>query len=53
MTQEKVLGATGYGVYLDFSSAIMRYGAEKANVLGIKNPSEHKVRELGEGVIDE
>ena len=43
---------TGEAVYLDFSSAIMRYGKEKALVSGEKNPSEARVRELGEEVIE-
>lgn len=43
---------TGEAVYLDFSSAIMRYGREKANVLHLENPSEDKIRELGEGVVE-
>ena len=46
------VNATGEAVYLDFSSAIMRYGKEKANVLNIANPSEAKVRELGEAVVE-
>jgi succinate dehydrogenase / fumarate reductase flavoprotein subunit len=47
------VNATGEAVYLDFKSAIHRYGNEKANVLGIHNPSEAKVVELGEAVIEE
>lgn len=43
---------TGEAVFLDFASAIMRYGREKATVLGIANPSEAKVRELGEQVVE-
>ncbi len=43
---------TGEAVYLDFSSAIMRYGREKATVDGIKNPSDQKVRELGEKIVE-
>tara|TARA_B110000037_G_scaffold209307_1_gene258337 strand:- start:752 stop:2755 length:2004 start_codon:yes stop_codon:yes gene_type:complete len=43
---------TGEAVYLDFSSAIMRYGQEKANILHLENPSKEKIRELGEGVIE-
>ncbi len=44
---------TGEAVYLDFSSAIMRYGHEKANVEGLENPSDDEVRVLGEQVIEE
>jgi succinate dehydrogenase / fumarate reductase flavoprotein subunit len=43
---------TGEAVYLDFSSAIMRYGKEKANILGEDNASEDRIRELGEAVIE-
>lgn len=44
---------TGEAVYLDFSSAIDRYGSQKAHVLGIHNPSKEKIIELGEAVIEE
>ncbi|MDG2330443.1 MAG: fumarate reductase/succinate dehydrogenase flavoprotein subunit [Flavobacteriales bacterium] len=43
---------TGEAVYLDFSSAIMRYGKEVATVEGISNPSENKIKALGEKVIE-
>ncbi len=46
------VNATGEAVYLDFSSAIMRYGKEKAIVSGEANASEQRVRELGEQVIE-
>ena len=46
------VNATGEAVYLDFSSAIMRYGKEKATVEGIQNPSPEKVKELGEAVVE-
>lgn len=46
------VNATGEAVYLDFSSAIQRYGKEKANTLGFENPSVEKVTELGEAVIE-
>jgi succinate dehydrogenase / fumarate reductase flavoprotein subunit len=44
---------TGEAVYLDFKSAIHRYGSEKALVLGIENPSEEKIIELGEKIVEE
>ncbi len=44
---------TGEAVYLDFSSAIERYGKEKANVLGEENPSKERIVELGEKVIED
>ncbi|KYG81891.1 succinate dehydrogenase subunit A [Roseivirga ehrenbergii] len=43
---------TGEAVYLDFSSAIMRYGKEQANIQHIHNASETKIRELGVDVIE-
>lgn len=43
---------TGEAVYLDFSSAIMRYGEEQAAIQHISNPSEAQIRELGEKVIE-
>lgn len=43
---------TKEGVFLDFASAILRYGKEEANVKGIENPSEVKIKELGKKVIE-
>jgi len=43
---------TGEAVYLDFSSAIMRYGREKAHTSHIQNPTDAQIRELGEKVIE-
>ena len=43
---------TGEAVYLDFSSAIERYGKEKALLQGIENPSKDKIIKLGEGVVE-
>ncbi|MCR9062821.1 MAG: fumarate reductase/succinate dehydrogenase flavoprotein subunit [Cytophagales bacterium] len=42
---------TGEAVYLDFKAAIERYGAEKATVMGLKDPSHEKIVELGEEVV--
>ncbi|WP_235297249.1 fumarate reductase/succinate dehydrogenase flavoprotein subunit [Portibacter marinus] len=42
---------TGLAVYLDFSSAIERYGKTEAHSKGLKNASDEKIRELGRGVI--
>ena len=47
------VNSTGEAVYLDFSSAIERYGREKALVLGIDNPTEHIVNQLGEEVVSQ
>ncbi|UMB59304.1 fumarate reductase/succinate dehydrogenase flavoprotein subunit [Lutibacter sp. A80] len=47
------VNATGEAVYLDFASAIHRYGSEQAKIHGISNPSKEKITELGEAVIEE
>ena len=44
---------TGLGVYLDFAAAITRYGEEAAHTLGLENPSDTKIKELGENVISQ
>ncbi|MBX2981208.1 MAG: fumarate reductase/succinate dehydrogenase flavoprotein subunit [Flavobacteriales bacterium] len=44
---------TGEAVYLDFASAIERYGKMEANVHHIDNPSPEKIRELGMKVVSE
>ena len=43
---------TGEAVYLDFASAIMRYGEEKATVDHEHDASDARIKELGEGVIE-
>lgn len=43
---------TGEAVYLDFKSAIERYGKEQALIQGIQNPSKEKITALGEKVIE-
>ena len=42
---------TGEAVFLDFSSAIQRYGKEQANVLNEHNASKERITELGKEVI--
>ena len=42
---------TGQAVYLDFASAIERYGKEKAFSLGLNNPSKDKITELGKEAV--
>ncbi len=42
---------TGEAVYLDFKSAIERYGKEQALINGIENPSKEKITELGEEIV--
>ncbi|MBK9270791.1 MAG: fumarate reductase/succinate dehydrogenase flavoprotein subunit [Saprospiraceae bacterium] len=44
---------TGLAVFLDFGAAIIRYGKSKANVLGIQNPDEKTIRDLGVAVVSE
>ncbi|MCB0400610.1 MAG: fumarate reductase/succinate dehydrogenase flavoprotein subunit [Flavobacteriales bacterium] len=46
------VNATGEAVYLDFSSAIMRYGKEKAMIQHETNASDDRIRELGEQVVE-
>jgi succinate dehydrogenase / fumarate reductase flavoprotein subunit len=43
---------TGEAVYLDFASAIERYGKEAAHVQGLHQPSPEKIRELGEAIVE-
>lgn len=43
---------TGEAVFLDFSSAIMRYGREEANIQGNHNPSDAEVLKLGTEVVE-
>jgi succinate dehydrogenase / fumarate reductase flavoprotein subunit len=46
------VNATGEAVYLDFASAIQRYGKEQAKIHGIANPSDEKIYELGQGIVE-
>jgi succinate dehydrogenase / fumarate reductase flavoprotein subunit len=46
------VNATGEAVYLDFSSAIMRYGKTEATIRGMHNASEDEVRNLGKEVVE-
>lgn len=43
---------TGEAVYLDFASAIERYGKEKAYTSGIQNPTAAQIKKLGDEVIE-
>ncbi len=47
------VNTTGEAVYLDFKSAIQRYGKEQALIHGIDNPSKEKIIELGTAIIEE
>ena len=44
---------TGEAVFLDFASAIERYGKEKAHVLGMHNPTDAEITDLGKKVIED
>ena len=46
------VNATGEAVYLDFKTAINRYGTEQALLHGENNPSAARIIELGEGIIE-
>ncbi|NJX15305.1 fumarate reductase/succinate dehydrogenase flavoprotein subunit [Tamlana crocina] len=46
------VNATGEAVYLDFASAIERYGKEQAKIQNISNPSKEKITELGEKIVE-
>nr|WP_321415236.1 fumarate reductase/succinate dehydrogenase flavoprotein subunit [uncultured Allomuricauda sp.] len=43
---------TGEAVFLDFASAIERYGKEKALTSGLKNPDKATIIKLGEEVVE-
>jgi succinate dehydrogenase / fumarate reductase flavoprotein subunit len=45
------VNATGEAVYLDFSSAIERYGKQQANILKIENPDKETILRLGREVV--
>ena len=47
------VNATGEAVYLDFASAIERYGTEQAKLKHIANPTKEKITELGAAIIEE
>lgn len=44
---------TGLAVFLDFTSAIERYGASRASTLNIANPTQEQIVDLGKQVISE
>lgn len=46
------VNATGEAVYLDFKSAIERYGKEQALLKGEQNASHERIVELGEKVVE-
>jgi succinate dehydrogenase / fumarate reductase flavoprotein subunit len=46
------VNATGEAVFLDFASAIMRYGKEQATIQHEKDASDARIKELGTKVIE-
>ena len=46
------VNATGEAVYLDFKSAIERYGKEQAKLKGINNPSAQEIYNLGQAIVE-
>lgn len=46
------VNATGEAVYLDFSSAIERYGKEQCKIHGIENPSKEEITKRGEKIVE-
>ena len=45
------VNATGEAVYLDFAASFVRYGTEQAKIQGISNPSDAKIKELGQEIV--
>ena len=47
------VNATGEAVFLDFASAIERYGKTQAKVQNIENASKEKIYQLGKAIVEE
>lgn len=47
------VGASRMAVYLDYASAITRYGKQEANKLGLHNADEQEITRLGKEVVKE
>ncbi|MEM9824552.1 MAG: succinate dehydrogenase (quinone) flavoprotein subunit, partial [Bacteroidota bacterium] len=45
------VNSTGLAVFLDFASAIQRYGKSEAYSKGLHNPDKETITKLGEGVV--
>ncbi|MDG1810853.1 MAG: fumarate reductase/succinate dehydrogenase flavoprotein subunit [Polaribacter sp.] len=45
------VNATGEAVYLDFKSAIQRYGKEQAKIKHISKPTEKQIYDLGKDIV--
>ena len=43
---------TGEAVYLDFASAIERYGKEQCKIHGVENPSKEEIIKRGEKIVE-
>ena len=46
------VNATGEAVYLDFQSAIERYGKEQAKLKNINNPTDKEIYNLGKAIVE-
>ena len=46
------VNATGEAVYLDFASAVERYGKEQANLKGLHNPTKEQIIDLGTQAVE-
>jgi succinate dehydrogenase / fumarate reductase flavoprotein subunit len=46
------VNATGEAVYLDFASAISRYGKEQAKIQNVSNPSEKEIYDFGKAIVE-
>ncbi|MBO75323.1 MAG: succinate dehydrogenase flavoprotein subunit [Flavobacteriales bacterium] len=42
---------TGEAVFLDYASAIQRYGKTEANIRGLRDPSDEEITKLGKDVV--
>ncbi len=47
------VNSTGQAVFLDYAAAILRYGKQKATLLGNENAGEEEIKELGRAVVKE
>jgi succinate dehydrogenase / fumarate reductase flavoprotein subunit len=47
------VGSSKQAVYLDYASAIQRYGKAEANKHGIDNPSPEQIKQMGDEVVKE
>ncbi|BDS13869.1 fumarate reductase/succinate dehydrogenase flavoprotein subunit [Aureispira anguillae] len=46
------VGSTGLAVYLDFASAVIRYGKSEVISRGIASPSDEEIKRLGREVVE-